>query len=102
MIKESFEKDSEKVEADFSVKAMFPLAIATSIDALAIGVSMAFLGVNIWTAILLIGIATGLFSFAGVYVGRFFGCRYKSKAEFVGGFILFAMGLKILMEHTIG
>lgn len=102
MIKESFEKDSEKVEADFSVKAMFPLAIATSIDALAIGISMAFLGVNIWTAILLIGITTGLFSFAGVYVGRFFGCRYKSKAEFVGGFILFAMGLKILLEHTIG
>lgn len=102
MIKESFEKDSEKVEADFSVKAMFPLAIATSIDALAIGVSMAFLGVNIWTAILLIGITTGLFSFAGVYIGRFFGCRYKSKAEFVGGFILFAMGLKILLEHTIG
>ena len=102
MIKESFEKDSSDIDVDYSVKAMFPLAIATSIDALAIGVSMAFLGVNIWSAVLLIGITTGLFSFAGVHVGRFFGCRYKSKAEFVGGFILFAMGLKILLEHTIG
>ena len=101
MIKESFEKDSCDIEADFSVKAMFPLAIATSIDALAIGVSMAFLGVNIWSAVLLIGITTGLFSFVGVYIGKFFGFRYKSKAEFTGGFILLAMGLKILLEHTI-
>lgn len=101
MIKESFDKDTCDIEADFSVKAMFPLAIATSIDALAIGVSMAFLGVNIWSAVLLIGITTGLFSFVGVYIGKFFGCRYKSKAEFTGGFILLAMGLKILLEHTI-
>lgn len=101
MIKESFDKDTCNIEADFSVKSMFPLAIATSIDALAIGVSMAFLGVNIWFAVLLIGITTGLFSFVGVYIGKFFGCRYKSKAEFTGGFILLAMGLKILLEHTI-
>ena len=101
MIKESFDKDTCDIEADFSVKAMFPLAIATSIDALAIGVSMAFLGVNIWSAVLLIGITTGLFSFVGVYIGKFFGFRYKSKAEFTGGFILLAMGLKILLEHTI-
>ena len=101
MIKESFDKDTCNIEADFSVKAMFPLAIATSIDALAIGVSMAFLGVNIWSAVVLIGITTGLFSFVGVYIGKFFGCRYKSKAEFTGGFILLAMGLKILLEHTM-
>ena len=101
MIKESFEKDHCDVAPDFSVKAMFPLAIATSIDALAIGVSMAFLKVNIWTAVLLIGVTTGAFSFAGVYIGKFFGCRYKSKAEFTGGFILLAMGLKILLEHTL-
>ena len=80
---------------------MFPLAIATSIDALAIGVSFAFLGVNIWYAIALIGVTTGLFSAAGVYIGKFFGMRYKSKAEFTGGFILIAMGLKILLEHTL-
>ncbi|MBR5563408.1 MAG: manganese efflux pump [Bacteroidales bacterium] len=101
MIKESFDKDSSDMDVDYSVKAMFPLAIATSIDALAIGVSMAFLGVKIWSAVLLIGITTGLFSFVGVYIGKFFGCRYKSKAEFVGGFILLAMGLKILLEHTV-
>ena len=101
MIKESFEKEQENVNPDFSIKAMFPLAIATSIDALAIGVSFAFLRVNIWSAIILIGITTGLFSVAGVYIGKFFGCRYKSKAEFTGGFILIAMGLKIFLEHTV-
>ena len=101
MIHESFDKKSCDVAPDFSVKAMFPLAVATSIDALAIGVSMAFLRVNIWSAVMLIGLTTGAFSFAGIYIGKFFGCRYKSKAEFTGGFILLAMGLKILLEHTI-
>lgn len=101
MIKESFDKESCDMNPDFSVKAMLPLAIATSIDALAVGVSMAFLRVNIWPAILLIGITTGVFSFAGIYIGKFFGCRYKSRAEFTGGFILMAMGLKILLEHTL-
>lgn len=101
MIRESFEKDEEKVKPDFSVKSMFPLAIATSIDALAIGVSFAFLKVNIWSSVLLIGLTTAVFSAAGVYIGKFFGSRYKSKAEFTGGFILIAMGLKILLEHTL-
>ena len=101
MIHESFDKKSCDVAPDFSVKAMFPLAVATSIDALAIGVSMAFLRVNIWSAVMLIGLTTGAFSFAGIYIGKFFGMRYKSKAEFTGGFILIAMGLKILLEHTI-
>lgn len=101
MIKESFEKGEDNVNPDFSVKSMFPLAIATSIDALAIGVSFAFLKVNIWSAIVLIGITTAAFSSAGVYIGKFFGSRYKSKAEFTGGFILIAMGLKILLGHTL-
>ena len=101
MIKESFDKDSQNANPDFSVKAMLPLAIATSIDALAIGVSFAFLKVNIWSAVLLIGLTTAVFSAGGVYIGKFFGLRYKSKAEFTGGFILIAMGLKILLEHTI-
>jgi putative Mn2+ efflux pump MntP len=101
MIKESFEKNAENANPDFSFKAMFPLAIATSIDALAIGVSLAFLKVDIWSAVLFIGVTTALFSVAGVYIGKFFGCRYKSRAEFAGGFILIAMGLKILLEHTI-
>ena len=77
------------------------MAVATSIDALAIGVSFAFLHVNIWTAVLFIGVVTSAFSGAGVLIGKHFGCRYKSKAEFAGGIILIAMGLKILLEHTL-
>ena len=100
MIKESFSKDECEYSPDFSAKAMFPLAVATSIDALAIGVSFAFLQVNIWKAILFIGLTTGAFSAVGVWIGKWFGCRYKSKAEFAGGFILVAMGVKILLEHT--
>ena len=102
MIKESCSKEEECCAPDFSVKTMFAMAVATSIDALAIGVSFAFLKINIWEAVLLIGITTALFSGAGVVIGNVFGSRYKSKAEFVGGFILLAMGLKILLEHTIG
>ena len=103
MIKESREKvEEEDCCADFSFKKMFALAVATSIDALAIGVSFAFLQVDIWTAVLLIGVCTALFSGVGVLIGRYFGHRWKSKAEFAGGFILIAMGLKILLEHTLG
>ena len=102
MIKESFDKDEScTVDPDFSVRTMLAMAVATSIDALAIGVSLAFLKVNIWAAVLLIGITTGLFSAAGVYIGNIFGSRYKSKAEFAGGFILAAMGLKILLDHIL-
>lgn len=102
MIKESFNKDECcTVDPDFSVKTMLAMAVATSIDALAIGVSFAFLKVSIWAAVLLIGVTTGLFSAVGVYIGNIFGSRYKSKAEFAGGFILAAMGLKILLDHTL-
>ena len=100
MIKESFSKEECGCDPDFSFRTMLGLAVATSIDALAIGVSFAFLKVNIWYAILIIGLTTGSFSALGVGVGKFFGCRYKSKAELAGGFILVAMGLKILLEHT--
>ena len=103
MVKESFEKEEccTSADSDFSFRVMLAMAIATSIDALAIGVSFAFLGANIWTAVLGIGLVTGAFSAAGVYVGNIFGRKYKSKAEFVGGAILIAMGLKILLEHTV-
>lgn len=101
MIKESFSKDECEHSPDFSAKAMFPMAVATSIDALAIGVSLAFLRADIWSSVLIIGLITGVFSAAGVCLGKFFGCRFKSGAEFVGGFILVAMGLKILLEHTL-
>lgn len=100
MIKESFSKDECEYTPDFSFRTMLSLAVATSIDALAIGVSFAFLRVNIWTSVLIIGLTTGAFSALGVCIGKFFGCRYKSKAEFTGGFILVAMGVKILLEHT--
>lgn len=102
MLKESFESDAEcQVDPDFSFKTMLAMAVATSIDALAVGVSFAFLKVNIWIAVLLIGLTTGALSAAGIYLGNIFGSRYKSKAEFAGGFILIVMGLKILLEHTL-
>ncbi len=103
MIKESFDKtEACGTNPDFSFRTMLALAVATSIDALAIGVSFAFLKVNIFAAVLLIGIVTAAFSGAGVLIGKYFGCRYKSKAEFVGGLILVTMGLKILLEHSLG
>lgn len=103
MIKESSSKDEECCPSpDFSFRTMLAMAVATSIDALAVGVSFAFLKVNILEAVLLIGITTFLFSGAGTAIGNVFGARWKSKAEFAGGFILIAMGLKILLEHTLG
>lgn len=100
MIKEAFSKE-EKGDPDFSFKTMLVMAIATSIDALAIGVSFAFLGVNILTAAIVIGITTFLFSVAGIRIGNLFGCRYKSKSEFIGGLVLIIIGAKILLEHLI-
>jgi len=99
MIRESRE-ESDKLDADFSAKAMFPLAIADSIDALAVGVTFAFLDVSILPAILLIGVTTFVFSAAGVKIGNRFGAKYKSKAEMTGGVILIVMGIFILLEHT--
>ena len=102
MIKESFGKEEVEPDPDFSFKTMLSMAIATSIDALAVGVSFAFLKVDIWSAILVIGVTTAAFSAAGVLVGNVFGARYKSKAEFAGGVILIVMGLKILLTHIMG
>jgi len=100
MIWESLKKD-DKCDIDFSVKPskMLPLALATSIDALAVGVSFAFLKVNIIPAVCFIGATTFILSFVGVTAGRFFGEKLKSKAEFAGGLILILIGLKILLEH---
>lgn len=99
MIRESRGK-AKTLDASFSAKAMFPLAVADSVDALAVGVTFAFLEVNIIPAVLLIGITTFLFSAAGIKIGNKFGARYKSRAEFVGGLILIVMSLLILLEHT--
>ena len=102
MIKGSFENEEEKdSHSDFTVSKMLALAVATSIDALAVGVSFAFLQVNIWTAVLIIGVTTAAFSGVGIVVGNRFGAKYKSKAEFAGGLILIAIGLKILIEHLL-
>lgn len=102
MIRESRSNEACEVNPDFSARTMLLLAIATSIDALAVGVSLAFLGVSIWGAAVVIGVTTFLLSAVGVRVGNIFGCRYKSKAELAGGVVLVAMGLKILVEHAVG
>jgi putative Mn2+ efflux pump MntP len=101
MVKESRDKDCDDVSPDFSFRTMLAMAVATSIDALAIGVSFAFLKVDIWMSVLLIGLTTGLFSMAGVRIGNVFGLRFKSTAELLGGLILIIMGVKILVEHTL-
>ena len=99
MIREALSGEEEEADASLSVKAMLPMAVATSIDALAVGVSFAFLSVNIGAAVSFIGCITFLLSVAGVKAGSLFGARYKSKAELAGGVILILMGLKILLEH---
>ena len=101
MIKESREEEEEeeKPYAGINFKELLILAVATSIDALAVGVTFAFLQVNIVPAITIIGCTTFVISIAGVYVGNVFGSRYKSRAELTGGVILILIGLKILLEH---
>ena len=99
MIHEALDNDEEEADASLDVKTMFFLAVATSIDALAIGITFAFLKVNIIPAVCFIGIVTFIISFAGVKIGNVFGARYKNKAEIVGGIILILLGLKILLEH---
>ena len=102
MLREAFEKgcDCEEQDADLSFKTMFVMAVATSIDAMAVGISLAMAGnVNIWTAILLIGVTTFVLSAAGVKIGNVFGSRFEKKAQIAGGVILILLGAKILLEH---
>ena len=99
MILEALDNDEEEADASLDVKTMFLLAVATSIDALAIGITFAFLKVSIIPAVCFIGIVTFIISFAGVKIGNVFGARYKNKAEIVGGVILILLGLKILLDH---
>ncbi len=102
MLKEAFSKDEceECGDADLSVKTMFVMAVATSIDALAVGISLAMAGnVNIFAAVALIGVCTCCFSAAGVKIGNVFGSRFEKKAQLAGGAILILLGLKILLEH---
>jgi len=100
MIYGSFRNDeSTNEEASVKPKIMLPLAVATSIDALAVGISFSFLKVNILSAVLIIGAITFIISIIGVKIGNVFGVKYKSKAEFAGGIILILIGTKILLEH---
>ena len=104
MIKDSFSKpceaeDSKAGEAFFGFTKMLVLAIATSIDALAVGITFSCFGVNIFRAVFITGMATFAISTCGVKIGRAFGCRFRSKAEFAGGLVLIAIGIKVLLEH---
>jgi len=108
MIREALSKEEEKAEAGLDIRTMFLMAVATSIDALAVGITFAMVPVSIIAstalmnallAAVIIGITTFGFSFVGVKVGNLFGIRYKSKAEFIGGLILIMLGIKILLEH---
>ncbi len=100
MIKEGCSKEEENVNASFAFKTMFLLAVATSIDALAVGITYALLpDINIVAAVLFIGLTTFVLSAAGLKIGSVFGLRFKSKAEIAGGVILMLIGIKILLEH---
>ena len=104
MLKEAFAHEEccccEEHNADLGVKTMFVMAVATSIDALAVGISLAMAGgVNIWLSVLLIGLTTFSFSAAGVKIGSLFGAAFEKKAQLAGGLILVLLGVKILLEH---
>lgn len=99
MIRESREQDEENLSDSFSFGTMLPLAVATSIDALAVGVTFAFLQVSILPAVCFIGATTFILSCIGIRIGHVFGLKYKSRAELFGGAVLILMGTKILLEH---
>ena len=99
MIKDAFSKECDSFDDDVSFKTMIVLAIATSIDALAVGITFAFLKVNLILAISMIGVITFILAIVGTKVGNRFGDKYEKKAELVGGVILILLGIKILLEH---
>lgn len=100
MVREGLRGDDDEMDADTSVRTMLVLAVATSIDALAVGISMAMDEASILLPALVIGVVTFLISVVGVRVGSVFGNRFGSKAEIAGGIILVLIGVKILLEHT--
>ena len=99
MIREAVKNEEENLNDSFSPRTMLPLAVATSIDALAVGVTFAFLDVDIVPAVSMIGVTTFVLSAIGVKIGNVFGAKYKSKAELAGGVILILLGIKILIQH---
>ena len=100
MIREAFgeEEENSRETAQFDWRHMLPLAVACSIDAFAVGVSFAFMQVNIWFSVIVIGVVTGAFSAAGLYIGRVFGARWQKPAQIAGGAVLVLIGLKVLLE----
>jgi putative Mn2+ efflux pump MntP len=102
MIKDSLSKKKKKInQSMFQFLKMIILAVATSIDALVIGITFAVFKVNIFMAVVITGSVTFLISIIGVKLGNIFGLRFKSKAEFIGGLVLVLLGIKILIEHLI-
>lgn len=101
MIKDSFEKSSCDTRISISHKAFFFLAVATSIDALAAGLTLNFMSLNIYVSVIIIGAVTFIVAFMGVFIGEKTGSLFEKKAEFIGGFILILIGLKILYEHDV-
>jgi putative Mn2+ efflux pump MntP len=102
MIKDSFSRDKENAgENQFRLIKMLVLAIATSLDALAVGITFAFFKINIFMAVIITGFITFFIAIAGVKIGNIFGIKYKSKAEFSGGVVLVLLGIKILAEHLL-
>lgn len=101
MIREAFgeEEENSRETAQFDWRHMLPLAVACSIDAFAVGVSFAFMTLNIWLSVIIIGVTTGLFSAAGLYIGRAFGSRWQKPAQIAGGIVLILIGVKVLFEH---
>ena len=101
MIREAFgeEEENSRETAQFDWRHMLPLAVACSIDAFAVGVSFAFMQVNSWFSVIVIGVVTGAFSAAGLYIGRVFGARWQKPAQIAGGAVLVLIGLKVLLEH---
>lgn len=101
MIREAFgeEEENSRETAQFDWRHMLPLAVACSIDAFAVGVSFAFMQVNIWFSVIVIGVVTGAFSAAGLYIGRVFGARWQKPAQIAGGAVLVLIGLKVLLGH---
>lgn len=101
MIREAFgeEEENSRETAQFDWRHMLPLTVACSIDAFAVGVSFAFMKVNIWFSVIVISVVTGAFSTVGLYIGRVFGARWQKPAQIAGGAVLVLLGLKVLLEH---
>ena len=99
MLKEAFVNDEEFQNDNLDFKEMIVLSLATSIDALAVGITFAFLEINIWIAITIIGITTLILSITGVKIGNIFGAKYEKLSKVLGGIILITIGIKILLEH---